>query len=174
MTAEQKEKRMAREIPGPYDPAEMRSFLDTFMYEEEVFLVDEIVRLDTKKREVDALLDTTRLLPLTNYQRVQPGHPTHVNGGDIIMVTACMGCIHAWFFHGVRWDEGWTGFGKRIHRADFKRLADVGAPVTLRSRETNSRIGARRMVLRYEFEFRQGEDLIYYGDQSAMFFKGKY
>ena len=30
------------------------------------------------------------------------------------------------------------------------------------------------MVLRYEFEFRQGEDLIYYGDQSAMFFKGKY
>lgn len=165
---------MPRIIPGPYDAAEMRRFLETFMYEEEAFLLDEVVRLDKAAREVEALLDTTRTLPLTSHQRAQPGHPAHVSGGDVIMATACLGCLHAWFFHGVRWDEGWTGFGNRIHRADFKTLAEVGPPMVLKSRETGSRIGATRIVLRYEFHFSQAEDLIYYGDQSAMFVKGRF
>ena len=165
---------LAREIPGPYDPNEMQRFLETFMYDAAAFLVDEVVRLDRAEREVEAILETTRFLPLTSYQRVQRGHPAHVCGGDIIMVTACLGSMHAWFFHGARWDEGWTGFGNRIHRAEFRKLADVGPPIALKSRETNSRIGTRRMVLRYEFEFRQGGDTVYHGDQSAMFVKEKF
>ena len=144
------------------------------MYEDEAFLIDEILRMDKEKAEVEAVVRTTGYLPLTGHQRVRRGHPAHVCGGDIIMVTACLGCIHAWFFHGVRWEEGWTGFGNRIHRGDFKKLAEVGPPITLKSWERNSRIGKRRMVLRYEFEFRQGAEVIYYGDQSAMFFKDRF
>lgn len=165
---------MSLDIPGPYEPAEMRRFLDTFMYDEGGFLIDEVLRLDRDAREMEALLDTTRTLPLTSHQRVHPGHPTHVCGGDVIMVTACLGCLHAWFFHGVRWDEGWTGFGNRIHRGNFKRLAQVGPSLELKSRETNARIGPRRMVFRYEFEFTQGDELIYHGDQSAMFVKDRF
>ncbi len=152
----------------------MRRFLDTFMYGEEAFLLDEIVRLDPAAGEIEALLDTTRPLPLTSHQRPRPGHPAHVCGGDIIMVTACLGCLHAWFFHGVRWDEGWTGFGNRIHRADFKKLAAVGPPIELRSREIRSRVGPRRMVLRYEFAFTQGGELVYHGEQSAMFVRDRF
>jgi hypothetical protein len=77
--------------------------------------------------------------------------------------------MHAWFFHGCRWDEGWTGFGNRIHRADFKKLALIGPPLRLESRETRARTGARRVVLRFEFRFWQGDGLVYFGDQSAMF-----
>ncbi len=165
---------MARDLPGPYDPQEIRHFLDTFMYHDEAFLVDEVLELDTERRAVEALLHTTRDLAYTRRQRVGPGHPAHVAGGDLLMVTASLGCLHAWFFHGCRWDAGWTGFGNRIHRADFRELARIGPPLELRSRETGSRVGPRRVVIRYEFDFRQGERLIYYGDQSAMFVKDNF
>ena len=85
------------------------------------------------------------------------------------MMTGSLGCLHAWFFHGVRWDQGWSGFGNRIHRADFKRLAYLDSPIELRSRETRQRIGPRRIVLRYDFEFCQDGEPVYIGDQSAMF-----
>jgi hypothetical protein len=87
------------------------------------------------------------------------------------MATASLGCLHAWFFYGCRWDEGWTAFGNRIHHADFRALARIGPPLQLRSRETRSRAGARRLVLRYDFEFRQAGTVVYYGDQTAMFVK---
>ena len=88
------------------------------------------------------------------------------------MVTGALGCLHAWLFHGVRWHEGWAGFGNRIHRADFKRLARLGPPIELVSTETRRRVGPKRVVLRYAFEFRQEGELVYSGDQSAMFLKG--
>lgn len=162
---------MARHLPGPHDPEEMRRFLDSFMYQEEAFLVDEVVRLDAKEHEIEARLHTNRYLPLARYQRVGPGHPAHVSGAEVILATANLGCLHAWFFHGCRWDEGWVGFGNRIHRADFKALARIGPPLELRSRETRSRVGTRRIILRFQFEFWQGETVVYFGDQSAMFLK---
>jgi hypothetical protein len=94
-----------------------------------------------------------------------------VAGGEIVMATGSLGCLHAWFFHGCRWDEGWAGFGNRIHRADFKSLALVGPPLALHSRETRTRLGPRRVVLRFEFRFEQDGRLVYLGDQSAMFFR---
>jgi len=36
-----------------------------------------------------------------------------------------------------------------------------------------TRVGPTRVVMRYEFHFRQEDELVYYGDQSAMFFKEK-
>ena len=160
-----------REIPAPCDPAEIRYFLETFLYREDAFLVSEITGLDAGARRIDAVLDTTLPLPISQYQRVDKGHPAHVSAPDMLIITGNLGCLHAWFFHGCRWDEGWSGFGNRIHRADFKQLARIGPPLELVSQETRTRVGKRRIVLRYEFRFSQEGKLIYLGDQTAMFFK---
>jgi hypothetical protein len=162
---------MPRRIPGPHDPDEMRRFLETFLYEEDAFLVDEILMLDPQARRIEAQLDTTRHLPYARQQRTDARHPAHVSAGELLMATGSLGCLHAWFFHGCRWNEGWAGFGNRIHRADFKRLARIGPPIRLTSRETRSRVGERRVVVRYEFAFFQEDEQVYYGDQTAMFVK---
>jgi hypothetical protein len=164
---------MTRTIPGPQDEREMQRFLDTFLYREEAFLIDEVVSMNPEDGSIEAILDTNRQLLFAAAQRVDAIHPAHVSAAELLMVTAGLGCMHAWFFHGCRWDEGWAGFGNRIHRADFKSLAAIGPPLALESRETRTRVGSRRVVLRYEFHFRQEGRLVYYGDQSAMFFRDK-
>ena len=163
---------VARRSRGAVAPEKLQHFVDTFLYREDALLIDEITRMDAERGEVDAILESTRPLPFSGHQRVSEGHPAHVSGAELVMVTGNLGCLHAYFFHGCRWDEGWTGFGNRIHRADFKRLARVGPPVELSSRETKTRVGANRVVIRYAFEFRQQGELVYVGDQSAMFFRG--
>lgn len=150
-------------------PEELQHFLDTFLYREEAVLVDEITRIDPEGGRLEALLDSTRPLPFAAAQRVGPNHPAHVSGAELLMATGSLGCLHAFFFHGCRWDEGWAGFGNRVHRADFKRLALVGPPIELTSCETKTRIGPTRVVIRFAFEFRQAEEVVYLGDQSAMF-----
>jgi len=159
--------------PGPLDPAELRRFLDTFLYREAAFLVDEIVSVDGAAHALEARLDTTRVLPFAREQRVDLLHPAHVSAGEILMATGSLGCLQAWLFHGIRWDEGWSGFGNRIHRADFKSLARIGPPLELHSHETQWRDGPRRVVMRCEFRFVQEDRLVYAGDQSAMFFKDR-
>jgi hypothetical protein len=162
---------LSRPAPGPLDADEFRRFLDTFLYREEAFLVDEVLSIDRDAHALVATLDTTRNLPFASCQRVGPGHPAHVAGAELVMATGSLGCMHAWFFHGCRWDEGWTGFGNRIHRADFKRLARIGPPLRLESKESRSRVGARRVVIRFDFRFWQDDELVYVGDQSAMFLR---
>jgi hypothetical protein len=158
-------------LPPSLDPREMRRFLDTFLYREEAFLVDEIRGLDPERRRIEAVMDAGRPLPIAPHQRTGPGHPAHVSAAELLMVTGNLGCLHAWIYHGCRWDEGWSGFGNRIHRADFKRIARVDAPLELESQESRGRVGERRVVLRYDFRFRQDGQLVYVGDQTAMFVK---
>ncbi|HVP27567.1 MAG TPA: hypothetical protein VMW35_00225 [Myxococcota bacterium] len=157
--------------PGPLDPAELARFLETFLYREPAFLVDEIVAVDRAGHAIEALLDTTRPLPFASQQRVDANHPAHVAAGEMLMVTGGLGCLSAWLFHGVRWDQGWSGFGNRVHRADFKSLARIGPPLRLHARETQWRDGPKRVVIRYEFRFEQEGRVVYVGDQSAMFFR---
>ncbi len=154
-------------------PEEIDRFLETFLYSPDAVLLDEVTALDRDRARIEALLETTRPLPFSAHQRVSPIHPRHVSGAEFVMATGSLGCLHAYFFHGCRWDEGWAGFGNRIHRADFKRLATIGPPIVLESRETRTRVGDSRVVLRYTFEFRQAGELVYVGDQSAMFVKGR-
>jgi hypothetical protein len=156
--------------PAGLDAADLERFLRSFLYREEAFLVDEIVEVDAHARRLRARMDTTRELPIARHQRTGPGHPAHVSAAELLMLTGNLGCLHAWIFHGCRWDEGWSGFGNRIHRADFKRLARLGPPLELTSEETRARVGERRVVLRYAFRFEQQGALVYTGDQSAMFF----
>ena len=158
-------------IPGPHDPEEMQRFLDSFMYGPEAFLVDAIHRLDAEHFEIEAEFDTERPLPFTAWQRNHPGHPAHVAAAEILQATGSLGCLHAGFFHGCRWDEDRVGFGNRIHRADFKTLARIGPPIRMNSTETRSRVGPRRVVLRYSFEFEQEGQRVYVGDQTAMFMR---
>jgi hypothetical protein len=160
-----------REIRGPFPPEEIRRFLDTFLYTEDAFMVDEVTRLDSDERIVEARMETLRALPVSELQRISDLHPAHVSAADLLQATGSLGCLHAWFFHGCRWDEGWVGFGNRIHRADFKQLARRGPPLRLVSRETKTRVGPRRIVLRYEFDFWQDDQQVYFGDQTAMFFR---
>jgi hypothetical protein len=53
----------------------MQHFLDTFLYEEEAVLVDEITSLDQKNKRIEAILDTNRPLPFSARQRVGSHHP---------------------------------------------------------------------------------------------------
>ena len=158
---------------GKPDPHELARFRETFLYREAAFLVDEVLHLDPEARAIQARLDTRRPLPFAAEQRTSAGHPAHVAAGELLMATGSLGCLHAWFFHGCRWDEGWVGFGNRIHRADFKSLARIGPPLALHSAETRARRGPRRVVLRIEFRFEQEGRLVYRGDQSAMFLRDR-
>lgn len=152
----------------------MRRFLDTLVYEPEAFLIDEIVSIDGDSRAIEARMETTRPLPYTALQRPSPVHPRHVAAAELLMLTGNLGFLHAWFFHGCRWDEGWAGFGNRIHRADFKNLARIGPPLRLTSREPRTRASDKRVVMRLELEFWQEDSLVYRGDQSAMFFRERF
>lgn len=154
-------------------PELLQRFIDTFLYEPDALLVDEILRVDADARALEALLDSTRPLPFARCQRTSALHPAHVSAAELLMATGSLGCLHAYLFHGCRWDEGWAGFGNRIHRADFKRLAVIGPPITLESTETRTRVGERRIVIRYGFRFDQEGELVYQGDQSAMFVRGR-
>jgi len=164
---------VTREIPGPFDPTEMQRFLEAHLYEPEAFLIDEVTKLDRDTRRIGARMQTTRALPFTALQRPSAHHPRHVAAAELLMLTGNLGFLHAWFFHGCRFDEGWVGFGNRIHRADFKSLARIGPPLELESHESRTRSGAKRVVMRIEFEFRQSGTVVYRGDQSAIFLKDR-
>jgi hypothetical protein len=130
-----------------------------------------VVKIDPEEKVIEARMDTTRELPFSRLQRVDAGHPSHINAGELLQITGSLGCLHAWFFHGCRWEDGWAGFGCRIHRADFKELARLGPPLWLESREIRTRVGPKRIVMRCELRFWQEEKLVYFGDQTAMFLK---
>ena len=148
-------------------------FLETLPYDPSACLIDEVVELDAGAKRVRARLDTAKPLPFSTAQRGDPAvHPRHVNGAVMIHLTGVLGLVHAYFLNGLRWDEGWIGFGSRIHRGDFKRLARLGPPLELTSVETQIRKGPKRHVARYEFRFEQEGGLCYLGDQTAIWVHG--
>jgi hypothetical protein len=155
-------------------PSDLQRFVSTFLYSADAFLVDEVLRLDPERGEIEARMDTTRPLPVARFQTGDPRvHPRHVSAPDLVLLTGNLGCLHAYFLHGCRWEEGWVGFGNRIHRADFRSLVTIGPPLLLHSKETRVRRGTKRVVLRYEFRFLQEGRLAYFGDQSAIFVKDR-
>jgi hypothetical protein len=153
---------------------EAERFLATLPYDPRAFFVDEVVAIDRSEKRVRAKLDTRRPLPLSDLQRGDPRiHPRHVNGAVLVHVTGVLGSLHAYFVNGLRFDEGWIGFGSRIHRADFKRLVRIGPPLDLVSVETRLRASPDRQIARYEFHFSQDGELCYAGDQTATWLRGR-
>jgi hypothetical protein len=149
-----------------------QTFIDDCPYGPEGLLIDEILELDLPGSRVSARMPTHAELPLTRAQRVHPvRHPRHVSGGLMIHMTGMMGFLHAYYVFGLRHAEGWIGYGAKIHGARFLALATVDEPLVLTATTTKVRKSAASIMARYVFEFRQGQTVVYEGDQTAMFLK---
>jgi hypothetical protein len=152
----------------PLDP----EFVADCPYSPEALLLDELVTLDVLKSEVVVRMPVHPQLPITEHQRVHPVfHPRHVSGGLMVHMTGMVGFVHAYYVFGLRHREGWIGYGARIHHARFHALATMDAPLLLRGWTTTQRKSSDRVLARYSFEFKQGETLVYEGDQTALWTK---
>lgn len=146
-----------------------QAFVDDCPYAPDGLLIDDIVSIDKEKGEVIARMPVHEELPLTRSQRVHPvRHPRHLSGGLMVHMTGMLGFVHAYYVLGLRHAEGWIGYGAKIHEARFLALARPGTHVELKGWATRSRRMNESIMVRYSFEFRQGETLIYTGDQTAM------
>jgi len=136
-------------------------------------LLDEIVSIDRETSTIVARMLPTDDQPITRDQRVHPErHPRHVSGGLMILATGILGFAHGYFLLGLRHADGWIGYGTRIQEARFRKMGVMGVPIELACKATLIRRIRNSMVGRYEFRFRQGGDLIYEGDQTAMWTQG--
>lgn len=156
---------------APWPEAERRLFLDHYFYRPEAFLVDEITAADTSTRVMRGSFQTDRPLLVAPFQKIHPDHPAHVSGADMIMMTVSLGSLHAYFFHRCLWHEGWVGFGSRMENVEFRNLAVIGPPMALHSREIKTRVGPKRCILEFEFQFEQEGKTVYRSQQTAMFVK---
>ena len=146
-----------------------QAFIDDCPYAPDALLIDEIVEVDREKSSVLVRMPAHADLPLTRSQRTHPvRHPQHVAGGLMVHMTGMVGFVHAYYVFDLRHAEGWIGYGVRIHHARFHNLASMGEPLLLKGWTTQVRRGAKSVLARYEFEFKQGDKLIYEGDQTAM------
>jgi hypothetical protein len=149
----------------PLDPA----FVADCPYAPDALLIDDVVEIDREKSQVIVRMPAHADLPLTRAQRTHPvRHPQHVAGGLMVHMTGMVGFVHAYYVFDLRHAEGWIGYGVRIHHARFHNLAGMGEPLMLRGWTTQVRKGTKSVLARYEFEFKQGDKLIYEGDQTAM------
>ena len=152
----------------PLDP----DFVADCPYTPEGLLLEEIVSIDRERSEVVARMPVHEELPLTRAQRVHPvRHPRHLSGGLMVHMTGMMGFVHAYYVLGLRHAEGWIGYGAKIHSARFSSLATPGTPLSLRAWTTRVKRWQKQILARYNFEFRQGETVVYEGDQTAVWLK---
>jgi len=149
-----------------------QAFIDDCPYGPGGMLLDEILIIDRDKSLVRVRMPTHEDLPLTREQRVHPvRHPRHVSGGLMVHMTGMAGFVHAYYVFDLRHAEGWIGYGGRIHDARYRALAPPGVPIEIECQATKVRRGARRIVARYDLKFYQGAQLVYVGDQTAMWLK---
>jgi hypothetical protein len=150
----------------PLDPA----FVADCFYGPGAQLIDEILRIDHESHTVVCRMPVHEDLPLTRDQIAHPiRHPRHVNGALMVHATGILGFVHAYYVLGLRHAEGWVGYGGRIERARFVSLAEIpGEPLVLTGRATQIRRSKDRIFGKYEFEFHQGERLVYESSQAAM------
>jgi 3-hydroxymyristoyl/3-hydroxydecanoyl-(acyl carrier protein) dehydratase len=152
----------------PLDPA----FVEDCPYAPEALLLEEILEIDKEKGRVVATMPVHADLPITKHQKVHPvRHPRHMSGGLMVHMTGMMGFVHAYYVLGLRHADGWIGYGARIHEARFTALALPGTALTLEAQAVRSRRMKDSIMARYRFVFRQGETVVYEGEQTAMWLK---
>lgn len=150
------------------DPA----FVEDCPYAPEALLIDEILEIDQATGKVVATMPVHAELPITRSQKVHPiKHPRHLSGGLMVHMTGMIGFVHAYYVLGLRHADGWIGYGAKIHEARFVALAVPGTKLTMTGTVARQRKMKDSIMLRYHFEFRQGETLVYEGDQTAMWLK---
>jgi 3-hydroxymyristoyl/3-hydroxydecanoyl-(acyl carrier protein) dehydratase len=149
-----------------------QAFIDDCPYGPDALRMDRVLEIDRERSRVVASMPVHDELPLTRSQRVHPvRHPRHVNGGLMLHMTGMLGFLHAWYVFGLRHADGWVGYGAKIHEARFLALARPGTPLLLEGWTTRVRRGDTSIVARYRFKFTQGDNLVYEGDQTAMWMK---
>lgn len=133
-------------------------------------LIDDIVHVDREASTVVATMPTHEDLPLTREQRAHPErHPRHVSGALMIHATGMLGFAHGYFVLDLRHADGWIGYGTHIHEGRFRRLGRIGPPLVLSCTATSVRKIRGSILARYQFRFEQEGDLVYEGDQTALF-----
>jgi hypothetical protein len=133
-------------------------------------LIDDIVTIDRDTSTLVATMPTCADLPITREQRSHPmRHPHHVSGGLIIHVTGILGFAHAYHILELRHADGWIGYGTHIHEARFRKMARIGPPMRLACTQTAMRRIKGSIYGRYKFRFEQDGEVVYEGDQSALF-----
>ncbi len=148
------------------------AFVADCPYGPDALLFDDIVEVNEAQGRVVARMAVHDDLPLTRDQRVHPvKHPRHVNGGLMVHLTGMLGFVHAYYVLGLRHADGWVGYGARIREARFVALATPGTPLTLAATATRVRRSETNILARYQFEFHQGDTLVYESDQTAMWLK---
>jgi len=135
-------------------------------------LLDAIVDLDVAAGRVVGRMPTHAELPLTREQRAHPvRHPRHVSGGLMVHMTGMMGFAHAYYVLGLRHGDGWIGYGGRIYKARYLKLALPGEPLFLACEGTQIRRAGDKIFGRYAFRFTQDGAHIYESEQSALWMK---
>jgi hypothetical protein len=133
-------------------------------------LIDDIVSVDREASRVVATMPTHEDLPLTREQRAHPErHPRHVSGALMIHATGMLGFAHGYFVLDLRHADGWIGYGTHIHEAKFRRLGRIGPPLVIACTATSVRKIRGSILARYQFRFEQDGDVVYEGDQTALF-----
>jgi len=145
-------------------------FFKGIPYRPEGFFLDRLVKVDPEEKLIVCEMDTRKEFPLIDQQRHHPIlQPPHLPGAVIIHLTGMLGLAAARFLLDIRFDLGWSGYGSRIHKGEFKRLVTLGPPLLLKGRITRVRKRSRMVIVRYEFRFIQQERLAYAGDQTAVY-----
>ncbi len=135
-------------------------------------LIDAVLSVEPAVGRVVVRMPTHDELPLTREQRAHPvRHPQHVAGGLMVHMTGMAGFVHAYYVLGLRHRDGWIGYGGAIHKARFKALAELGKPIVIECVATQVRRGPAKILARYQFVFRQGETVVYEGDQTALWLR---
>ena len=154
----------------PLDP----EFVRDCPYDPDGLLLDAVLEIDREASSIVVSMPTHAELPITRTQRAHPvRHPRHVSGGLMVHMTGMAGFAHAYHLLGLRHRDGWIGYGGRIYRANFRALAPTGVPLHITCTQTSVRRGATRIFSRYSFRFHQEGEIVYLGDQSAMFVKDR-
>jgi hypothetical protein len=155
-----------------WSQAQIEKFFEGYFYAREVFYISDVLDADAAAGTLRARVKENTHWQVAQFQRgPEHVHPRHVNGSDLIALTASLGALHAYFFHQCLWEDGWVGFGNRIENAEFKALAAIDRPLELKSTETRLRKGAKRVILEFDFEFSQDGKPVYLSRQMATFLK---
>jgi hypothetical protein len=148
------------------------AFLSDCPYGPGAILIDEILEIDRAAHLVRARMPTHEGLPITRDQRAHPvRHPRHVSGGLMVHATGIMGFAHAFYVLDLRHADGWIGYGTHIHSARFRKMGSIGEPLILSCQSGDSRKFRGSLFVRYKLRFTQGDEVVYEGEQSAMWMR---
>ncbi len=142
------------------------------LYAPEAWFIHDVLELNHDEERVVALIDTTRLGFLVDSQRAFQGHPKHLPGAICVQVTGTLGALMANYVHGMRMDDGWAGFGTHIHHARFPNIGVIGPAVHAECRVLKKRTLRGTTFVRYGFEYRQGDKVVYESEQTAGWRRG--